>query len=320
VDHFDLHGRQKVKRRLALLCCAATLSGCALHSHYEPKSAKMSELWEDPKDLEQRDLFWGPGGRENAPDTSQKFMVKGVKTTGTQPGYDVLDSKGREWSVKMATEARVEVALSRIVWAVGFHQPATYYVTRWVRSKDGADTVDHPARFRLEAKDIEKTGEWEFHNNPFTGTRPLNGLWVLMVMFNNWDIKAAQNAIYTVKGEGGATKYQYVARDLGASLGKTAWIRMATKDDPDGFENEPFIDGVVNNRVVFHYKGSWLEPQVHQIAEPGDVKWISRLLARLSDKQWSDAFRAGGFTEEESARYIKRMKQKIDEGLKLGWY
>jgi hypothetical protein len=307
--------------RFALLYCAAVLTGCAFHSHYSPaKPAKLSELWEDPKDLEQRNLFWGPGGPENAPDTSGKFTVKNVKMTGTQPGYDVVDSKGREWSVKLSTEARVETALSRIVWAVGFHQPATYYVTRWVRTKDGADTLDHPGRFRLEPKNMEKTGEWAFHANPFTGTRPLNGLWVLMVMFNNWDIKPAQNTIYTIKEENGSTRLQYVARDLGASLGKTAWIRMATKDDTLGFANEPFIDGVVNNRVVFHYKGSWLEPQVHYIAEPGDVKWISGLLARLSDQQWKDAFRAGGFTDEESAKYIARMKQKIDEGLKLGWY
>jgi hypothetical protein len=321
MDHLDLYRRKKVKRRLVLLCCVAALSGCSLHSHYSPaKPARMSDLWEDPKDLEQRNLFYGPGGPENYPDTTAKFKFKSMKLTGTQPGYDVIDSKGQEWSVKLSTEARVEVTLSRIVWAVGYHQPSTYYVTRWIRSKDGADTLEHPARFRLEPKEMEKTGEWAFHDNPFTGTRPLNGLWVLMVMFNNWDIKPAQNTIYTVKDASGATRQLYVARDLGAALGKTAWIRMATKDDPAGFESEPFIDGVVNNRVVFHYKGSWLEPQVHTIAEPGDVKWISRLLSRLSDQQWKDAFRAGGFTEEESARYIARMKQKIDEGLKLGWY
>jgi hypothetical protein len=50
------------------------------------------------------------------------------------------------------------------------------------------------------------------------------------------------------------------------------------------------------------------------------VKWICGLLARLTDQQWKDAFRAGGFTDAESARYITRLKQKIDEGLKLGWY
>lgn len=303
----------------AILCCVA-ISGCALNSHYSPsKPAKLSELWEDPKDLEQRDLFYGPGGKENYPDTSNKFTVKQVKQTGTQPGYDVIDSKGQEWSVKLSTEARVEVALARIVWAIGFHQPTTYYVPRWIRSKDGADTIEHPGRFRLEDEKRKEEAEWAWHDNPFVGTRPLGGLWVLMVMFNNWDIKPAQNSVYRIE-DGNGGHYEYVARDLGASLGKTRWISMGTKDDPDGFESEPFIERVVNNRVQFHYNGSWLEPQTHNIATPGDVKWVSGLLSRLSDQQWKDAFRAGGFTEAESARYIAKMKQKIDEGLKLGWY
>jgi hypothetical protein len=320
VDHLHLHGREKVTGRIILLWSAAALSGCAFHSHYSPdKPAKMSELWEDPKDLEQRDLFYGPGGRENYPDTTARFKVKKVKQTGTQPGYDVIDSKGQEWSVKLSTEARVEVTLSRIVWALGYHQPTMYYVPRWIRTQGGADTVEYPGRFRLEDEKKDEESDWAFHDNPFLGTRPLGGLWVLMVMFNNWDIKPAQNSIYKVKDDNGY-HYEYVARDLGASLGKTAWIRMATKDDPDGFENEPFIDGVENNRVKFHYKGSWLEPQVHSIATPGDVKWVCHLLSRLTDKQWKEAFRAGGFTEEESARYIARMKEKIDEGLNLGWY
>ena len=307
-------------KRLIALACWIGLSACAMKSHFSPsKPAKLSELWEEPKDLEQRDLFYGPGGREKYPDTTAKFKFKSMKMTGTQPGYDVIDSKGQEWSVKLSTEARVEVAVSRIVWAIGYHQPTMYYVPRWIRSKDNADTLEHPGRFRLEPENQKEAAEWAWYKNPFVGTRPLAGLWVLMVMVNNWDVKPAQNSVYKIEdGNGGAT--HYVARDLGASLGKTAWIRMATKDDPAGFEQEPFIDGVVNNRVVFHYKGSWLEPQVHSIATPDDVKWTCKLLSRLSDKQWKDAFRAGGFTEEESARYIKRMKQKIDEGLKLGWY
>lgn len=278
----------------------------------------MSELWEEPTDLEQRDLYWGVGGPEHFPDTTQKFKVKQVKQTGTQPGYDLVDSKNQEWSAKLSTEARVEVTLSRIVWAIGYHQPINYYVPRWVRSKDGADTLEHPARFRLE--DRKKADEWAWHDNPFVGTRPLAGLWVLMVMFNNWDIKPAQNSVYKVADKDGGHHYEYVARDLGASLGKTAWIRMATKDDPHGFQQEPFIDGVVNNRVRFHYEGAWLEPQAQDMATPEDVKWVCKLLSRLSDKQWQDAFRAGGFSEEEGATYIQRMKEKIREGLALKWY
>jgi hypothetical protein len=126
--------------------------------------------------------------------------------------------------------------------------------------------------------------------------------------------------VYRVENGGGEPSIQYVARDLGASLGKTSWIKFATKDDPAGFEREPFIERVENNRVVFHYDGSWLEPQAHNIATPADVRWICRLMSRLTDKQWNDAFRAGGFTPEETARYVARIREKIQEGLALEWY
>jgi hypothetical protein len=39
------------------------------------------------------------------------------------------------------------------------------------------------------------------------------------------------------------------------------------------------------------------------------------LLSRLSDDQWQDAFRAGGYNPEQTARYVAKMKAKIAQGL-----
>ncbi len=39
-------------------------------------------------------------------------------------------------------------------------------------------------------------------------------------------------------------------------------------------------------------------------------------LQALTDAQWHDAFRAGGFPPAIADRFIRRMKQKIDEGLR----
>jgi hypothetical protein len=138
-----------------------------------------------------------------------------------------------------------------------------------------------------------------------------------MVMVNNWDIKTAQNAVYDV-GNGGDKTEWFLVRDLGASFGESKWLTFGSKDDPEGFDNEPFIKSTDGNRVQFGYQGSWMVPHLLSNITPGDVRWISGLLARLSDRQWRDAFRAGGFTEKESDRYIRRMKQKIAEGLSAG--
>jgi hypothetical protein len=37
----------------------------------------------------------------------------------------------------------------------------------------------------------------------------------------------------------------------------------------------------------------------------------------LTDRQWKDAFRAGGYPPELADRFIRRFKQKIDEGLTI---
>jgi len=54
-----------------------------------------------------------------------------------------------------------------------------------------------------------------------------------------------------------------------------------------------------------------------QNISPADVRWVCGQLNRLTDDQWRDAFRAGGFAPGLADRFIRRIKQKIDEGLSL---
>jgi hypothetical protein len=44
----------------------------------------------------------------------------------------------------------------------------------------------------------------------------------------------------------------------------------------------------------------------------------SELLGALSDQQWSDAFRAGGYDPAVADRFIGRLRQKIADGRRLG--
>lgn len=305
-------------RRLFAGVLVLLAAGCDPNRRPTLSPEAMAELWQEPADLERRDLFYGPGGRGRAPDPSQAFEFLSAKMTGTQPGYDVKDSRGREWSVKMGPEARIEVAVSRIVWAAGYHQPISYYLPRWTLIRDGERKVLEGARFRLEPTDRKKVGGWSWRSSPFQGTRPLAGLFVLMVMANNWDLKAAQNAIYQVGPDDEDAPQRFVVRDLGASLGRTGWPTFGTKGNPVDFEREPFILGIEGNRVKFGYEDAWFEPHLQDSIVPEDVRWLCERLVRLTAKQWSDAFRAGGFREAEAAPYIKRLQEKIAEGLKLG--
>ena len=48
-----------------------------------------------------------------------------------------------------------------------------------------------------------------------------------------------------------------------------------------------------------------------------DVRWACDRLAALTDAQWNDAFRAGGYRPDQAARFIAKIRTKIDQGLSL---
>ena len=51
---------------------------------------------------------------------------------------------------------------------------------------------------------------------------------------------------------------------------------------------------------------------------PDHVRWISGQLDRLTPAQWSDAFRAAGYSANDTRRYVARMQQKVKDGLAVG--
>lgn len=307
------------KRTRVLACSLAALvaAACAMNQRPTLSASKMSELWESPTNLEQRDLRHGQGGADLAPRPSDRFEFIAEKTTGTSPGYDVKDSRGRTWGVKLGPESRPEVLVSHLLWALGYHQPTDYFVPRWTLVHDGKTTAQPGARFRLE--DQEKLGEWSWRDNPFLDTQPMVGLYVINVIVNNWDIKTANNIIYAPAGDTLGRHKRYVVKDLGGALGKTSWPLGSTENDLIGFEKEPFILGVEGDRVRFGFQ-QLMEPQLAASVTPADVRWASQLLSRLSPSQWNDAFLGAGFTQAEADRYIARLREKIAEGLAISWY
>jgi hypothetical protein len=296
---------------------SVAVSACALNARPALGPAQMAELWEDPVDLERRDLLFGPGGSERAPRPSSRYDLVKVDAKGFSPGYDVKDEQGQTWSVKLGPEARTEVVVSRLIWAAGYHQPDIYYLSSWTLTDKETGIPQTQARFRLEPPSHQKIGTWSWRNNPFRDTQHLAGLFVLMVMVNNWDVKAAQNVVYRVEREGADPIRWFVVKDLGASLGSSNWFFPGVRDNVEKFEKEPFIAGVEGNRVKFHYQGAWREPQVFDSVAPEDVRWVCSILARLTPDQWMDAFRAGGYSAPQAERYIHRLKERVADGLRL---
>lgn len=292
-----------------------------------PRRVDVSQLWLEPHDLESLDLFYGAGGRSQAPDRRVRYELVAPDTKGYSRGYDVRDPLGIQWSVKLGDEAQPEVVVSRVLWAIGYHQPATYLLERWTLVGGGAESgLQGRARFRREPADHKVLSEWSWFDNPFNGTRAFNGLVVANLILNNWDWKTSNNKIYEVRDRHGGSRRVYVVRDLGASLGKTSFptllrwmplksIPQGSRNDVEDFEAQGFIERVDGRRVKFDYGG--VNGPLLDTLTVDDVVWTCRLLSRLSDRQWRDVFRAAGYDADHRQRYITKLRSKIREGLAL---
>lgn len=278
-----------------------------------------ASLWVEPADLAGRDLYHGPWGAEMAPDPTATYTLVNRKHTGTNLGMAVLDDRGREWSVKQAypggldAEGPAEVALSRLLSAIGYHQAPVYFLPAF-RLKDGWGThVEIGGRFRLKQESLNDSGSWRWEDSPFVGTTPYQGLIVLLMMFNSTDLKNSNNSVY--EQHAGRVERWYAVRDIGAALGDTNLL-SPRKNHVDSFERSPFILGVHDGHVQFAYKGLYKKLVENRIS-PDDVLWASELLGRLSPRQWDDAFRAGGYEPAVANRFIATLQKRIQQGRAL---
>ena len=310
-----------MKSRSVVLAAALALGVSACAGAKPPVQATPpvpgAAIWEEPTDLASRDLYHGPWGRERAPDAKGIYRLVERKHTGVNPGMTVKDSSGREWSVKqpypggLDNEGRVEVTVSRLLSAVGYPQPPVYYLETFQLEDDWGVHTEVCGRFRLKDSALKEVDLWRWEENPFVGTKPYQGLLVLLMMFNSSDLKNSNNSLYEHRRAGRVEQW-YVVRDIGAALGDTNLL-VPRKGNPELFERSPFIVGVNNGHVQFAYNG-WYKNLVRDRVTPDEVVWASSLLGGLSERQLSDAFRAGGYEPEITQRFVRALRAKIDEG------
>lgn len=304
----------------ALALVALVAGGCRTAGPEKPvvlpSPAPVAELWAEPADIASRDLLQGEGGPSLAPTSGSRFTFVSEKK-GTSPGYTVKDARGVTWSAKMGVEAKAEVAASRLLWAIGFRQPPLYLLESWTLEGGPDPGPKGPARFRPHLPEWKERGEWRWRKNPFVGTRPLRGLIVFMRIVNNWDIHDGNNMLYELDAPREGVKRFYVARDLGASFGRTTiFPHQGTKNDPEDFAQQPYIDRVEGGVVHFDDKGRRHRDLYRNIGVE-DVRWTSELLAKLTPQQWLDAFRAAHYDQETASWFIGRLRQKVEEGRRL---
>jgi hypothetical protein len=317
--------------RISLTLCVAFLLALAPSAATAQKKDKDEKkltgtpvLWKEPTDIATRDLNTGPGGEGMKPDLSRVVFngsEQGTQGTGYSVKWNVLDGSGKKWVVKVGNEARPETAAVRLVWAAGYVTEINYLVPCLVivnapKPRKNVERCEGKGfanvRFEARPKGYKRLDTWSWKDNPFAGTKELQGLKVLLALMNDWDLKDLNNKIiYVPGGDGGQDELQYVISDLGATFGKTGGFISHSRNEPEKFVKTKFIGGVEGNRVKFAFSGKYAGLLDNVTVE--QAKWIGDLLAQLSDQQLGDAFRAANFTPEEVTALVTEVRGRIGE-------
>lgn len=294
-------------RRLIIICIGIIAFGIQAGVAQEKKESLRGTpvLWREPVDIESRNLFIGAGGEAMKPDLSRVTYIEKQKG-GTSTKYRVRDGQGREWIAKLGKEPQAEAAANRLVWALGYQTEIGYLVPGL--TIEGKGTFEN---VRLEARpdNVDRIGDWEWEDNPFVGTPEFQGLKILMLLMNNWDIKDSNNEIIAPLRPESGTEIRYIISDLGATFGKTGGFFSRTRNKPSDFVKADFIESVDGNIVKFNYDGK--EKKLFKDIKLADVRWIVKWLERLSDKQIKDAFRAGNYTPEQVEALSAALSKRI---------
>ncbi len=293
-------------------------------------------LWQDPGDIKSRDLFYGPGGKKGQPHGEVKFLKEDMD--GRNPKFDVEDEDGKKWKAKVGAEAQPEPVASRLLWAVGYFSNENYFVadlkvdnmpSHLRRGQQFVSSPGHVSHARLQRHPPheKKDDNWNWKKNPFVGTREFNGLRVMMALISNWDLKDENNAIFTGDSN---DQQEYAVTDVGTAFGTPGkrYLDRASKNNLSGYRHAKFISKTTPDYVDFNFPR--MPPLVWILDVPfymqefhnrwigkhiprNDAKWIGSLLAQLTPEQIHDAFRAGGYSQEQVEAFSAVLEKRIQE-------
>lgn len=332
---------------LVLVCCSFGLSSGVGAQDDDVKkdnkqvvpAAQLTKpvIWKDPGDVAQKDLYYGQGGEKHQPKPPFKFVEEAK--SGTNPKFDIRDADDHKWRVKLGEEPRPEVVASRLLWSVGYFANDDYLLptatVEGLKLERGANRVKNgtitDSRFQRRPGGEKKIGIWKWTDNPFVGTKELNGLRVMMAVINNWDLKDVNNAVYSDDKTG---EQILLCSDVGAAFGTNglSFSRARSKGNLKSFTGSKFIVKKTDTTVDFATPAApsamllqsfgfeaigYAERQkldaLGKNIPIADARWIGTYLAQLTHQQLVDAFRAGHFTQVEIDAYVSVVEGRIAE-------
>ena len=296
-----------------------------------PLLATRHRIWHDLHSEQANDLRYGPGGAAYVPEPPFDFVEELL--TGSHPSVSVRDRRRRLWRVKWGAEAKPEAFCVRFAAACGYFAEVTHYVaggridgvdglTR-ARPMVGEDGSFTDARFELEDRSVRMLFDehsWAWNDNPFVGTRQLDGLKIVVMLLSNWDSKdrrdvsrGSNTAIFEYPVSRLSTEARYLITDWGGAMGRWgSTVVSRGRWDADGFEAQTpgFVAGVRDGVVDFGYLGQ--RSEIARSIPIAHVRWFYRKVRRITEPALRKGLLASGATEEEAARFARALMTRIE--------
>jgi len=293
--------------------------------------ATRHRIWRHPSDSDLADLRFGPGGAKGVPVPPFAFVEEHL--AGSQPCVAVRDARQRLWRVKWGYEAKPESFAVRFAWALGYFAEVTHYVAQGridgasglsrARNSVAEDGIFTEARFELEDRSVRMLFDehsWSWDDNPFVGTKQLNGLKIVNILLSNWDTKdrrdvsrGSNTAIFEHRIAPWGREARYLITDWGGAMGR--WgsnVVSRGRWDVNGFEAQTakFVTDVRDGFVCFAYQGQ----RTAEIARGVTVEhaaWFYDYARHLSEPALRDGLLSCGATDEEAIRFARALRERI---------
>src|SRR5215213_9066018 len=176
-----MHRFKSVISLLIFLSVFTAIAPAQKKNSTNKRSPAKTVIWK-PVNISERDLYWGAGGRAMFPNLKKVTFIR-KETGGNNLKYRIKDASGRIWVAKIADESQPEIVAVRLLWAIGYPTEINYLVPKL--TIPGKGTYKN---VRLEARpgNADRQGRWSWLDNPFSGTKELQGLKIMMALMNNW--------------------------------------------------------------------------------------------------------------------------------------
>jgi hypothetical protein len=321
------------------LALIAPLLLCALTAPAQPVPA----LWQDPGNpavIEHLDLAGSLDSGVPAPRPPFTFLRE--DPSGTQPKLFTRDAAGRMWNVKFGSEVHNECFCWRVVHACGYFaepsffvasgQFANYQLIHRATPSIHSDGRFTDARFQYRDPGVKflENRSWRWDRPPFAGTKELDGLKILIMLFSNWDNKDGrvgaggpntamiERFVPLLYPDGKATvmhRLIYAFTDWGSGMGR--WSSVPGSDSnwncADYTAQTPsFVKDVQHGHVVFGWEGA-LNEGFRDAIPPAHVRWFMQYLGRITDAQLMAGLKAAGASDRDASCFTRALGTRIEE-------